>query len=51
MLVVFSLLVSLVFTFIAKHDPGERVRYFFYLFGTFVVLSVAAGWLMAPFPF
>jgi hypothetical protein len=51
MLVIFSLLVSLVFTFIAKYDTRERIRYFFFLFGAFVLLSVAAGWLMRPFPF
>lgn len=51
MMVVFSVLVSLVFTFIAKHDPKERMRYFLFMLGSFILLSVAAGWLMHPFPF
>lgn len=51
LMVLFSLLVSLVFTFIARHGARERVRYFLFLFGAFVLLSVLAGWLMYPFPF
>ena len=49
-MLIFSVLVSLVFTFIAKYDAKERVKYFFYLFGSFVLLSLLAGWLMYPFP-
>jgi hypothetical protein len=51
MMVVFSLLVSLVFTFIAKTGAKERARYFLYLFGSFILISIAVGWLMYPFPF
>ena len=51
MMIIFSILVSLVFTFISKYGARERVKYFFYLFGTFVILSIVAGWLMYPFPF
>ncbi len=51
MMVIFSLLVSVVFTFISKYGARERIKYFFYLFGTFVILSIVAGWLMYPFPF
>jgi len=51
MMLVFSVLVSLVFTFIAKTGTRERVKYFFYLLGSFILLSVIAGWLMYPFPF
>ncbi len=50
MMVIFSVLVSLVFTFIAKDGARERLRYFLYLLGSFVLLSVAAGWLMYVFP-
>ena len=50
-LVVFSVFVSAVFTFIAKYETRERVRYFFFLLGSFVLLSILAGWLMYPFPF
>ncbi len=49
-LIIFSILVSLVFTFIAKYEARERLRYFLYLLGSFILLSVIAGWLMYPFP-
>ena len=51
LLLIFSALVSLVFTFIAKYGTKERVKYFLYLFGSFVLLSILVGWLMYPFPF
>ena len=51
LMVIFSVLTSLVFTFIAKTGARERTKYFFYLLGSFVILSVLAGWLMYPFPF
>ena len=50
-MVLFSLLVSLVFTFIAKNGARERIKYFFFLLGSFIILSIVAGWLMYPFPF
>jgi len=51
LLVIFSFLTSIVLAFIAKTGARERVRYFLYLFGSFVFLSILAGWLMYPFPF
>jgi hypothetical protein len=51
LLLVFSVLTSLVLTFIAKNGTRERIKYFFVLLGSFVVLSILAGWLMYPFPF
>ena len=50
-MIVFSVLVSLVFTFIAKHEAKERIKYFLYLLGSFVLLSIIVAWLMYPFPF
>jgi len=50
-LVIFSFLVSLVFTFLTKYGARERIRYFLYLFACFVFFSILAGWLMYPFPF
>jgi len=49
-MLVFSVLVSLVFTFIAKYGAKERLKYFLYLLGSFVLLSLLAGWLMYSFP-
>ncbi len=51
LMIIFSIPVSLVFTFIAKENTKERLKYFFFLFGSFILLSIAAGWLMYPFPF
>ncbi len=51
LLIAFSILTSLVLAFIAKSGAKERVKYFLYLFCSFVVLSILAGWLMYPFPF
>ena len=48
---IFSVLVSLVFAFIAKNGGRERMKYFFFLLGSFIILSIVAGWLMYPFPF
>jgi hypothetical protein len=50
LMIVFSLIVSLVFTFIAKYGAKERLKYFLYLSACFVVLSLLAAWLMLPFP-
>ncbi len=49
-MLIFSILVSLVFTFIAKYDAKERLKYFLYLLASFVLLSLLAGWLMYAFP-
>ena len=51
LMLVFSILTSLVLAFIAKNGTKERVRYFLVLLGSFIVLSIVAGWLMYPFPF
>ena len=51
LMVIFSILTSLVFAFIAKDGMKERTKYFLYLFGSFVLLSILAGWLMYSFPF
>jgi hypothetical protein len=51
MMFVFSVLTSLVLAFIVKNGTKERVQYFLYLLGSFIILSFVAGWLMFPFPF
>jgi len=50
-MLVFSILTSLVLTFLVKHGARERVRYFLFLLAAFVLLSILGGWLMYPFPF
>jgi hypothetical protein len=51
MMLVFSVLTSLVLAFIVKTETKERAKYFLYLLGSFVGLSLIAGLLMYPFPF
>jgi hypothetical protein len=51
LLSIFSVLTSLVFTFIAKTGTKERMKYFLVLLCSFVLISVVVGWLMRPFPF
>jgi hypothetical protein len=51
LLLAFSILTSLVLTFIAKTETKDRIKYFLYVFCSFVFFSVVAGWLMYPFPF
>ena len=50
-MLIFSILVSLVFTFLNRDGARERMKHFFYLLGSFVVLSVVAAWIMYFFPF
>jgi hypothetical protein len=50
LMILFSTLVSLVFTFIARTGAMERVKYFFYVLGSFVLLSILVSWIMYPFP-
>jgi hypothetical protein len=50
-MLIFSILVSLVFAFINRSGAGERTKYFFYLLGSFVILSIVAAWIMYFFPF
>jgi hypothetical protein len=51
LMIVFSFWVSLVFTFIARYGAWARLKYFLFLLGCFVLLSIISGWLMYPFPF
>ena len=51
LMLVFSILTSLVLSFIAKNGREERIKYFLSLCCAFVILSILAGWLMYAFPF
>ena len=50
-MLIFSILTSLVLTFIVKDGVRERMRYFLFLLASFVLLSILGGWLMYTFPF
>ncbi len=49
-LVVFSALVSTVFATLLRDTARARVRYGLIAFAAFVLTTLAAGWLMNPFP-
>jgi hypothetical protein len=51
LMLIFSILTSLVLAYIGKSEGRARLRYFLVLLGSFVILSIVAGWLMYPFPF
>ncbi len=51
LLLVFSVLTSLVLTFVAKNGTREGIKYFLVLLCSFIVLSILASWLMYSFPF
>jgi hypothetical protein len=51
LMVIFSVLCSLVFTYINKNGAMERLKYFLYLFASFTLLSILAALIMYPFPF
>ncbi len=49
-LLVFSALVSTVFAVLLRDTPRARQRFGLLAFGAFVLSTIAAGWLMYPFP-
>ena len=51
LLVLFSFFVSLVFALLAKDTTSEQLRLGGAMFAGFIVVAIALGWLMYPFPF
>lgn len=49
-MVLFSFLVSVVFGVLSKDQPRERFLYGAKVFGAFVGIALALGWLMYPVP-
>jgi hypothetical protein len=49
-LLVFSALVSTVFATLLRDSTRERLRFGLGSFATFVLSTLALGWLMNPFP-
>ena len=49
LMVLFALFVAVVFAFLMKDDPRERLRFGAVVFGGFVASGLAIGWLMFPF--
>jgi hypothetical protein len=49
-LVIFALIVSTVFALITKSTPREQFRYGIFVFGSFLFVALAVGWIMYPLP-
>ena len=49
-LVIFSAVVSLVFSILTKDTNWDRLKYFLKLFAMFVGISLVVAWIMYPFP-
>ena len=49
-LVLFSALVSLVFSVLMREDRRARLRFGLMSFAAFIASAIVAGWLMSPFP-
>ncbi|MGO8816960.1 MAG: hypothetical protein ACLQVG_20150 [Terriglobia bacterium] len=49
-MILFSLLVSVVFGVLSKNTPRERLVYGAKVFGAFVGVAVALGWIMYAVP-
>jgi heme A synthase len=50
LMIVFAFFVSLVFAVLLRDEPREQLRTGLMMFGAFVVVAVAMGWLMYPLP-
>jgi len=50
LMMLFAFLVSLVFAALLRDEPREQLRTGVMMFGAFVVVGVALGWLMYPLP-
>ena len=50
LMIVFALLVSLVFSVIAKDQPGDQLKAGAKLFGSFIAAALVLGWVMRVFP-
>ena len=46
----FAVFVSLVFAVLLRDEPREQLRLGGLMFGAFVALAFALGWLMYPLP-
>ena len=49
-LLLFAFFTSLVFAFLSKKTLSERMKYLLWAFLGFLLVAVALGWLMYPFP-
>jgi heme A synthase len=50
LLILFAVFVSLIFAVLMRDEPREQVRLGLKMFGGFVGVAIALGWLMDPLP-
>lgn len=50
LLALFALFVSLVFAVLLRDDPRQQLRLGGLMFGGFLTLALALGWLLYPLP-
>jgi hypothetical protein len=50
LLILFAVFVSLIFAVLMRDEPREQVRLGLKMFGGFVGVAIALGWLMYPLP-
>ena len=50
LMTLFAFFVSLVFAVLLRDDPRQQLRLGATMFGAFLVLALALGWLMYPLP-
>ena len=50
LMIVFALLVSTVFAALLRDEPRQQMRTGAYMFGIFMAVALAFGWLMYPLP-
>jgi len=46
----FAAVISVAFAFLTKNTWAERIKYALWSFLAFVLVAIAIGWLMYPFP-
>lgn len=49
-ILLFAFFTSLVFAFLSRKTLNERLKYLLWAFLGFVLVAMALGWLMYPFP-
>jgi hypothetical protein len=50
LMILFAAMVSTVFAVLLRETPRDQLVLGLRLFGAFVVVAIALGWLMYPFP-
>ena len=50
LMALFAFLVSLVFAVLLRDDPRQQLRLGGMMFGAFLALALALGWLIYPLP-